>query len=783
MKLTKEEISQIKLKTEKLESIKPILKQEFIGIDKPIDDIIDAMRPYYIFPKSLKRPLVVNLWGMTGTGKTSLLQRLCDLLSVTDRVIKVDVGDYATAYSDFKMKSDLNKKADSCKRSDMIIIFDEFQFGRTIDEEGKEVDRTTLRPMWELIDSGMLYVDDFEGDTIMFRMVNTLKRALKKGVTVNPDGTIAEGLEIYYSMMRNFYERFANHRSDVKDVDFDRLIELGYSMDYSSFLTEEQKKELNREADHDYLIPRKLRVEIMEKHMPWDYCIDNSVLFKKESRNTNPSDLFHEISDTVTKTVTGSETSSNLRKDNVYFIPTLLYKKLFERKPEHWDYSMDDEQNLEQLRRTHNNEQLLDDIYHNFLASDVSMKKVDFTQSLIFCVGNIDEAYSMSHSSNPDADADVFYEHSMKINVPTMKRALSERFRMEQIGRLGNNHIVYPSISKQAYRDIINLYYCNRKDYIKEKFDIDVTFDDSMQHIMYRESVFPSQGARPVLSSFNVLIDSYISRIIADIISINTQVDALHWSFVDYDNASDSDKACYRIKLFEGSIEQQRQLEYPVKLNVESLRKTDMSEQQAQVAVHEAGHAIVSLFEMQMLPEEVVSKTANEFEGFCRILVPEQKTAQFLKRSIAMKLGGVVAETMVFGPDMVSNGCMGDLENATHEAGLMVKSWGMADKFYRTSSLCERDNIGNMLALDKKNRDDEVISIMQEARQRAEACLQEHHAVFMELSRHLANNSKIVAEELLQMVRRHYPDYEYKTKNKYYSFREMINLEPGNQEK
>jgi cell division protease FtsH len=60
----REDITQ---KNTELEAIKPALKEEYRGIDDVIDGIIEAIRPFYVFPTSLKRPLVVNLWGLTGT--------------------------------------------------------------------------------------------------------------------------------------------------------------------------------------------------------------------------------------------------------------------------------------------------------------------------------------------------------------------------------------------------------------------------------------------------------------------------------------------------------------------------------------------------------------------------------------------------------------------------------------------------------------------------------------------------------------------------------------------
>ena len=42
-----------------------------------------------------------------------------------------------------------------------------------------------------------------------------------------------------------------------------------------------------------------------------------------------------------------------------------------------------------------------------------------------------------------------------KANKPQIKEALKSRFRIEQIARLGNNHIIYSAFSSETYRKLI----------------------------------------------------------------------------------------------------------------------------------------------------------------------------------------------------------------------------------------------------------------------------------------------------------------------------------------
>ena len=69
---------QIITKLAELEVIKTKLKREFVGIDDQINQIVDSIRTWYCFPETLSKPLIVNLWGITGTFKTSVLRRLVE---------------------------------------------------------------------------------------------------------------------------------------------------------------------------------------------------------------------------------------------------------------------------------------------------------------------------------------------------------------------------------------------------------------------------------------------------------------------------------------------------------------------------------------------------------------------------------------------------------------------------------------------------------------------------------------------------------------------------------
>ena len=62
---------ELSIRKSKLEEAAIILKKEFVGIDTIIDEVIHSIEPWYIYPQGQIRPTIINLWGMTGVGKTN----------------------------------------------------------------------------------------------------------------------------------------------------------------------------------------------------------------------------------------------------------------------------------------------------------------------------------------------------------------------------------------------------------------------------------------------------------------------------------------------------------------------------------------------------------------------------------------------------------------------------------------------------------------------------------------------------------------------------------------
>ena len=661
-KISKAEKEQILLKHDNLVDAQNQLKSEFVGLDSIIDELIELIEPWYLFPDGQFRPTIVNLFGMTGTGKTSLITRLFEILEMKS-VLRFDTGEWVEK-TEYQLSSTISgqiKKLNG-ENTQPVFILDEFQLGRTLDEQGSDIDRPNLRVVWDLLDSGKFSIVEENWQTVNLQMIyNKLYYLVEEKGLKAKKGKITKGLKQW-----KLYFEF-----DEKELDEDDLAEMK------------------------------------------EFYISNAII--------SPNDIYtlFDVNDTFLseKELAKYLLTLNTEKDVLKFVETSL------------------------------------------LNSSKAVE-YDFSNSIIFIIGNLDGAYKMAYDLDADTDADTLHEYTKKITIPDIKDALSDLYRLEQISRLGNNYLVYRSFNRSTYKALISLELAKITQKIIDKFDIHIKFTDKTKDLIYREGVFASQGVRPVFSTITSLIETKVGRIIVDMLKDKVNTSTIIW---------DVDKKRNNFIL---TTDKKKEYKYELKLKVDSLRDSSGDDIQALVGVHECGHVLTSVYEMEICPEIAVSKTTRA-GGFTQTNFPDWDTKKLLEKRLVMLLGGYVAEKLVFGEENLTSGSYSDLEITTHIALSMIKEYGMNGTPLQYSSPDFRVS-GSYL--DDKDLDIEVEAVVKEALRKTEKLLIENMDLLLQMGKYLSTHSKIETKKIKSMVKKYgvWDVPVYKTKDNYYDFKEIL---------
>ncbi len=669
MKFSKEDKKEFFKRKEILESAKLKLKDEFVGLNDIIDEVIDLIEPWYLFPNGQMRPTIINLWGMTGVGKTSLIKRLFEHIDLTDSLYKFDVGDYASQ-NNSKLSYAFSEELKNRENHQIGIIFDEFQLGRTIDETGSELEKSGLRAMWDLLDSGKISIlqSSYYGSKV-YQLTMKLEDCVNNGSVKAKNGKINAG--------KKYHEKY--------------------------FKEEEGEEDVVMKGDDKPKAPKI------------------------------PEDLF-------------------VPEDFHWYIQSIWDTRFItERELKEYLKTMDESESIQFLNDT--------------MQKAFKPVEFDYSSSCVFVIGNIDEAYRMTKNFDPDSDADRFHKHSLKITLPQIKGALQRRFRSEQIARLGNNHVIYPAFSSKVYKELISLELDKVKGKVKEKFDIDIKFDKSIDTILYKEGVFPTQGARPVFTTLTSLIESYIGKIIKEILESGKDVSSVLWKF---------SRGKHKVNFFDNKKNNLFVKTFSVRLKIESLRQSVGDEMQAHVAIHEAGHAVAAIYGANILPDEILSRTANVSEGYCSIDMPSINTKELYVKDIIISLAGYVAEKMVFGEDNLGAGTGGDFERASGVALRMAKTFGMLDDvpmFYghkdvNTNTQWSSENIDEIEKLAR--------NLVRDCEKECKKILEENKYLLLKIGEYLSTHSRMDSKKILKFVNEFGNDVEFKDRKTYHSFKQKI---------
>ena len=260
----------------------------------------------------------------------------------------------------------------------------------------------------------------------------------------------------------------------------------------------------------------------------------------------------------------------------------------------------------------------------------------------------MDEAFKVEKEISPDIDADIFYDETSKVTVNDIKTALMRRFRAEQIARLGNTIIKYPTIKGEDFRKIIEMETKRIIGKFEETEGIKIKVSKNMIDLLYSEGVYPAQGVRPVFTTIGTILTPLLSDIL-----INKD-DTFNEGYIEID-VKDPELGYNLPKktiTLTHSANPDKDFGREIPLALGELRDPGKCKTIYINAIHEVGHAILTSYLTGKVPTSIVASSSTG-GGFCTTYDPD-KVGEIgckgdVKNKIMIALAGYEAEKLIFG--------------------------------------------------------------------------------------------------------------------------------------
>ena len=440
------------------------LKNKFIGIDDQIDSIVDRISFWYVTPERVHRPLIINLWGPTGVGKTDLVRDLKMFLGMEDRFLEQIFSDHEGEHSL------LDSVHEDCMDLSLglpgIMVLDEFQRYKTKENDGTSRRGLGYKDVWQILSDGVIVQTMDKGD--LYSACRDFGYVPFHGFQVSRFSKRAE------SALERMLEDLAGEPPDpVVAKESPAFVES--VMDGGMHLTDEAAdkfydsiQESSKEEEKVSLIQAKLSME------PWlrEYLLENL-------KYRDPENVYYMCEYSRRGTENIMDLGANFRK-----ISKFITNK---------GYPHDG--TVEGLMEA------VEKVINSSPSNRISYEN-DFRKNLIFVLGNLDGVYEENlPSTSPFIPADIYRDWCRRITIFDVKKELSKLFFPEQVARLGNIHIVYPTLGEAHFRELIKRNLDEQVlGTVQGEFEIK-HIDSSVYDYVYRNGVYPVQGVRPVFSS------------------------------------------------------------------------------------------------------------------------------------------------------------------------------------------------------------------------------------------------------------------------------------------
>jgi cell division protease FtsH len=469
-------------------------------------------------------------------------------------------------------------------------------------------------------------------------------------------------------------------------------------------------------SDGKFSSSKNRKDEIVNMILEDNYYADMSKYDKREPEEpVNPSNKKKQTKKTENSQKTEEEKREYKYKTSIWSARRL--KKLLKLKL-----------SIEEIMLLNINEK--NELLYSALESNEISEGDSYEKMLIIISGNLDEAYSMANDvDNSDLDADIYHEFSKNINIVDIKKALSYKFKPEQIARFGNSHVIYPCLSKSNFQEIIKKR-CNF--FINEIYNIHnikINLDEKIYEVIYKNGVFPTQGVRPVLSTISNILDNNIPHFL--FIAFENNIEEIN---IEYENDN----------LI--TIVNNKKYSKHIYLDIDNIKNNKSEDENNLVLVHELGHALVYTLLFGIAPSQINLNATADGAGFVmkhRIT----NSRKNIKNQICIMLSGLVAEELIFTQEFRTNGAYSDIRNATNLAGSYIRSYGMDG----TTSLILDEIKDYHVNTDIMPTNKLLESMLNEEKSRSIDLLNNNIDLFKSLIRFSIENKKIEIDEFVKI--------------------------------
>lgn len=626
------------------------LKAHFVGLDDIIDRIIKSIEAWYVFPEAVSRPVIVNLWGLTGVGKTDLVRRLVTDLSFSDKFVEIQMG--ARGESWYESIADVLSVSNINENDPGILLLDEFQRFRTISDDEHEISEKDLRyqDIWTLLSDGKL------------------------GNEYSIKGSIVDLLmnELYYQDVRK----------------------------------SEQKKRDSKPGRK----PKAPRAKGKEAQ-----AIINKIF--KDAEIASDED---------------EENNKDRKYKQGHYEAKRLKSLLRIQEPIEVIMTWDSEKRISML--------------YDALNHCKTYTGKDYSKLLIIVCGNLDEAYRMVNMpENADMDADTLHNFSKSITVVSIKTSLQKRFKAEQIARLGNVHVIYPALTKENYKEIIRRCISKIQKDSLARLNITTTFDETVNDLIYRNGVYPSQGVRPVFTTVSGILENALPCLLLQCVEVHSTKMTIR-----YDESTEK----FIAELDDGN---ECTSDRVTNKDLDDIRYNINDDVRMGAAIHETGHVVVYCSMFKTTPTAISCRaTDTHASGFT---MPHQihNSRQNVLYQIQGLLGGYMAEQLVFGKDRMSTGAQADIEMATTMAAQYVRAHGFNKRMSNT--LPEYNDRAQNANTDMAATNVEIEAIMQEQKMAAKETISKYIGMLKELALTLFNaDNQLKQDDIHKICIKYIPD-------------------------